>query len=183
MADIQASQHIVGVKLANLQPRADERGRFMETFRKEWFAERSWDIIQTNCSQSRAGVLRGLHYHRRQVDYWFSPGGRIRVGLVDLRPGSPTQGASQLIEIGDTQLTGIFIPIGVAHGFLALTDATLIYLVDNYHDGQDELGVAWNDPAFNLDWGTRTPTLSARDRQNQLLKDIPPDRLPPPYRG
>ena len=183
MADIQASQHIAGVKLAGLQARADERGHFIETFRKEWFTERSWGILQANCSQSRAGVLRGLHYHRRQVDYWFAPAGRIRVGLVDLRPGSPTEGAGQLIEIGEARPTGIFIPIGVAHGFLALTDATLIYLVDNYYDGQDELGVAWNDPAFGLDWGTDAPTLSARDRQNRLWKDIPPDLLPPHYVG
>jgi len=155
----------------------DERGRFMETFRKEWFPQRSWDIVQGNVSYSRAGVLRGLHYHHRQVDYWFCPSGIIRVGLCDLRPNSPTYRAVQTLEIGERNPTGIYIPIGVAHGFVALTDAILTYLVDNYYDGSDEHGLAWNDPEINLPWGVSDPQLSSRDSQNPYLCDIPPDKL------
>jgi dTDP-4-dehydrorhamnose 3,5-epimerase len=179
MAEIVETKVIAGVKLARLQVWADERGRFLETFRKEWFPERSWDILQTNCSHSKADVLRGLHYHRRQVDYWFVPQGMIRVALVDLRRSSPTGNASQTLEIGDDNPMGVFIPVGVAHGFVALTDATMTYLVDNYYDGSDEYGVAWNDPTLGLDWGVSTPILSPRDLQNPLLRDIPPDQLPP----
>jgi dTDP-4-dehydrorhamnose 3,5-epimerase len=178
MAEIDESDVIAGVKLARLQVRGDERGRFMETFRKEWFPERSWQAVQTNCSYSQANVLRGLHYHRRQVDYWFVPQGMIRVALVDLRRSSPTRGASQSLEIGDQHRMGVFIPVGVAHGFLALTDAVLTYLVDNYHDGTDEHGVAWNDPALGVNWGASDPILSPRDRQNPLLRDIPAEQLP-----
>jgi dTDP-4-dehydrorhamnose 3,5-epimerase len=79
----------------------------------------------------------------------------------------------------DDQL-GLFIPIGVAHGFLALTDATLTYVVDNYYDGRDEFGVAWNDPDLGLDWGTSTPTISPRDQANPRLRDIPAAALPKP---
>ncbi len=178
MTEIIESKVIRGVKLARLQTWADERGRFLETFRKEWFPERSWDIVQTNCSYSQAHVLRGLHYHQRQVDYWFVPQGTIRMALVDLRRSSPTRGASQTLEIGDQNFTGVFIPVGVAHGFVALTDTTLTYLVDNYYDGDDEYGVAWNDPALGVDWGVSEPLLSVRDRQNPLLRDIPSHHLP-----
>jgi dTDP-4-dehydrorhamnose 3,5-epimerase len=178
MTEIIESKVIRGVKFARLQVWDDDRGCFLETFRKEWFPERSWDIVQTNCSYSQANVLRGLHYHRRQVDYWFVPQGMIRVALADLRRSSPTRGASQTLEIGDDNLVGVFIPLGVAHGFVALTAATLTYLVDNYYDGDDEYGVAWNDPVLGIDWGVNEPVLSARDRQNRLLKDIPPHHLP-----
>jgi dTDP-4-dehydrorhamnose 3,5-epimerase len=178
MAEIIASNVIAGVKFAKLKVWGDERGRFFETFRKEWFPERSWDIIQTNCSYSQANVLRGLHYHLRQVDYWFVPRGIIRVALADLRRSSPTRGASQTIEIGDSNPMGVFIPVGVAHGFAALTPATLTYLVDNYYDSSDEHGVAWNDPALDFDWGISEPVLSDRDLRNSLLRDIPAHQLP-----
>jgi dTDP-4-dehydrorhamnose 3,5-epimerase len=78
---------------------------------------------------------------------------------------------------GDNQI-GLFIPIGVAHGFLALTDAVHTYVVDNYYNGRDENGVAWNDPDINLDWGITGPLISQRDAQNLRLRDIPPDNLP-----
>ena len=178
MAEIIESGVIAGLKFANLQVLGDNRGRFMETFRKEWFPERSWIVVQTNCSYSQANVLRGLHYHRRQVDYWFVPSGMIRVGLADLRRSSPTRNASQTVEMGADNPLGIFIPVGVAHGFLALTQAALTYLVDSYYDGSDEYGVAWNDPALGLDWGVADPILSPRDLQNPLLKDIPAHQLP-----
>ena len=90
MAHIIASDRIDGIKLAHLRPYRDDRGWFIETFRKEWFPERTLEIIQTNRSYSKAGVLRGLHYHFRQIDYWYVVNGKIRVGLADLRRSSPT---------------------------------------------------------------------------------------------
>lgn len=178
MSHIQESPIIKDVQIASLKLLVDERGRFMETFRKEWFPQRRWDIIQTNRSDSRAGVLRGLHYHFHQVDYWYVIAGKIRAGLYDLRPDSPTFGAAQTVEMGEENQLGIFIPIGVAHGFAALTDVTLIYVVDNYYNGGDEFGVAWNDPAIGLSWGMESPLISPRDAANPLLKDIPADNLP-----
>ena len=178
MAEIIESSQIVGVKIAQLRAFADERGRFMETFRKEWFPERSWEIVQTNRSDSRAGVLRGLHYHFHQVDYWYVTAGRIRVGLADLRRSSPTFRASQILELGGDNQLGVLIPCGVAHGFVALTDATLTYLVDNYYSGADEFGVAWNDPDLAVAWGVVSPILSGRDQTNPLLRDIARDQLP-----
>lgn len=178
MTRIITSTSIHGVKFAELRALADTRGRFLETFRKEWFPERSWERIQTNRSDSVAGVLRGLHYHFKQVDYWYCPHGRIRVGLADLRQGSPTEGATQVVEIGDMNQMGIFIPIGVAHGFFAITDATLTYLVDNYYDGADELGVAWNDPTLAVPWNVTAPQLSDRDAANPAYREIASDKRP-----
>ena len=178
MATVNESNLIKDVHLVSLEPYEDERGRFVETFRKEWFAQSTWDTIQGNASYSRGGVLRGLHFHHRQVDYWFCPSGTIRVGLCDLRRRSPTYRAVQTLEIGTGNLTGVYIPIGVAHGFVALTDAILTYLVDNYYDGTDEHGVAWNDPDINVPWGVADPHLSPRDAQNPFLRDIPPHNLP-----
>lgn len=170
---------INGVYTVPIKAYADERGQFMETFRREWFPWINWDKMQSNRSDSKQGVLRGLHYHHHQIDYWYVPKGTVRVGMVDLRPSSQTYMATETLEIGETNNLGVFIPVGVAHGFLALTDVTLMYLVNNYYNGgQDENGVAWNDPDIGLDWGVTAPLLSPRDAQNARLKDIPADNRP-----
>ena len=179
MTSVQPLETIDGVYTTQLRAFEDERGRFMESFRREWFSWINWDRIQNNRSDSKAGVLRGLHYHFHQIDYWYVPAGRIRVGLADLRPSSSTYMASTTLEMGDTNNIGLFIPVGVAHGFTALTDCTLMYLVNNYYDGgKDELGVAWDDPDIGLDWGVDNPQLSGRDQENLRLKDIPGELLP-----
>lgn len=183
MPDISASNTVEGVKFAKLRAYSDERGHFLETFRKEWFPERSWERVQTNVSYSNAGVLRGLHFHYQQVDYWFCLQGRMQVVLADLRPHSPTFRKTETLEIGVENPLGIFIPVGVAHGFLALTDATLTYIVDNYYDSSDEHGIAWNDPQLAVDWGITNPILSERDRANPMLAELPAHQLPTTMRN
>jgi len=178
VADIIDSDQIAGVKFVTLKAFLDDRGRFLESFRKEWFPERSWQNVQMNSSKSRAGVLRGLHYHFKQVDYWYVPQGKILVGLADIRTTSATRGHSQMVEIGEENEMGVFIPSGVAHGFLALTDATMVYVVDQYHNKDDELGVAWDDPAFSLKWGVASPIISARDQNNPRWQEIDPAQMP-----
>ena len=69
MPQIEESNLIKDVQIVTLKPFEDERGRFMETFRREWFPQRSWDKMQSNRSESIAGVVRGLHYHFYQVDW------------------------------------------------------------------------------------------------------------------
>ena len=178
MPVIQESELIRDVQIVQLKSYADNRGRFLETFRKEWFPQRTWNIIQSNRSDSQANVLRGLHYHHRQVDYWYVPFGTVRAALFDMRPNSPTYHNVQTIEIGETNEIGLFIPVGVAHGFVSLTPATLMYIVDNYYDSTDEHGVLWNDPAVNMPWRVTDPILSERDSQNSLLAAIPTENLP-----
>jgi dTDP-4-dehydrorhamnose 3,5-epimerase len=114
------------------------------------------------------------------VDYWIVLRGQIRVGLADLRRSSPTYLRTQTLEMGETHTLGLFIPAGVAHGFLALTDSSLLYVVDHYYDGgQDEHGVAWDDPDLCIEWGNCiAPVLSPRDAANLRLKDMAAERLP-----
>ena len=175
----QETQEIAGVYLVDLEAHGDERGRFMELFRKEWFPQRSWEKLQWSRSESKAGVLRGLHYHHRQIDYWHCVVGRLRVGLVDLRSSSLTRSNKLVIDLDQERPRGLFIPSGVAHGFFAQTDAILNYLVDNYYDGNDELGVAWDDPDIALSWDLPAPPiLSPRDGGNSKLSEIPEGDLP-----
>jgi dTDP-4-dehydrorhamnose 3,5-epimerase len=164
VAIIETSGTIADLYIVQLRSFSDSRGRFTETFRKEWFPQRSWETIQTNRSDSQANVLRGL----------------IRVGLYDLRPWSPTFRTAHTLLMGREQDIGLYIPSGVAHGFVALTPATLTYIVDNYYDGADELGIAWNDPVLGLNWGVTEPVVSPRDSNNPLLADIPPGNWPRP---
>lgn len=175
---IQPSDQIDGVQIANLRAFGDDRGRFSEIFRREWFPQVEWDCVQSNRSESKAGVLRGLHYHFHQIDYWHVIQGTIRAGMVDLRPASPTYKATQLIEMRGEDLLGLFIPEGVAHGFYAVTDCLLLYYVNNYYNGNDEFGVAWDDPEIGLDWGTELPIVSGRDQNNPCLSDIPQEAVP-----
>lgn len=177
MPEILPSEHIEGVLLVKLRSFGDERGRFMETFRKEWFPQRNWERVQMNRSESSAHVLRGLHFHCHQVDYWHVMQGRIRAGLADLRSYSPTFKAAQTIELDGSEPMGLFIPVGVAHGFLSLTDCVLTYVVDNYYDASDELGVRWDDPTLKVAWGVNSPLISERDMNNPPFGELAPELL------
>lgn len=179
MPQLNESSLIPGVINVQLHPFADERGRFVELFRKEWFPQRDWVNMQSNRSESKVGVLRGLHYHFNQVDYWYVVSGRIRVGLADLRRSSQTYRCTETIDLDADENTGLFIPIGVAHGFLALTDVTLVYIVDNYYNGNDEFGLAWNDTELVVPWRyDGLPILSSRDLANPRFSEIPLASLP-----
>ena len=161
-----------GVHLVDLTTRGDERGSFTETFRQEWFPGAP-PIVQSNLSISRAGVLRGLHVHRRQADYWCWLDGTAFVALYDLREGSPThrQAWTRVFDANES-LVGLYIPNGVAHGFTALTDARLQYMVDGYFTGEDEQGFAWNDPDAAITWPVTDPVLSDRDREAGSLAEM-----------
>ena len=177
MADVIASDVIDGVYVVQPTIHGDERGIFIETYRREWFPQ-GREMIQGNRGNRQQGAVVGLHYHLHQADYWYVPYGRAMVVLHDLRDGSPSDGRSQVLEIGAHDHRGVYIPSGVAHGFYALTDLTITYLVDNYYDASDELGVAWDDPALAIDWPDAEPTLSQRDQHNPRRDEIPDFQRP-----
>lgn len=177
MAGFIASSQITGVIIVKPDVHGDERGRFVETYRRSWFPE-GREMLQGNRAERSAGCLVGLHYHLRQADYWYLLRGRARVVLHDLRKGSPTEAATMIYDLDEDTDTGIYIPPGVAHGFSSLTDMLLTYLVDGYYSGSDELGIAWNDPSVGADWGINTPVLSERDMNNPLRRAIPDYRIP-----
>ncbi len=186
MAEVRASDEIAGVYVVDPVVHGDDRGTFVETWRREWIPG-CREMVQANRAQRLAGSLVGLHYHRFQADYWTVVAGRIRVVLHDLRSGSPTDGATSLLDLGGegpARHRGLYIPRGVAHGFAALTDATVAYLVDGTYDPDDELGVVWDDPTVGADWGLDgPPVLSARDAANPRRADLSEALVPAFDRG
>jgi dTDP-4-dehydrorhamnose 3,5-epimerase len=177
MPELIPSTVIDGVVLVRPDVHGDERGRFVETYRRSWFPDRP-EMIQGNRSEKQAGAVVGLHFHLHQADYWYALRGQVRVVLHDLRVGSRTDRATEVIDLTGDVDQGVYIPPGVAHGFASLSDVLLTYLVDNYYDASDELGLAWDDPAVGADWGVTDPILSKRDQSNPGRDDIPEDIRP-----
>jgi dTDP-4-dehydrorhamnose 3,5-epimerase len=174
MSPARPPSALPGVEYGAIDRHADARGSFRELWRARAFPTEAF--IQANLSSSAAGVLRGLHLHRRQDDLWIVAGGRAFVALVDVRPLLDGSGPAPLIE---TRVLAadewVLIPTGIAHGFLALDPLELIYFVTNEYDGTDELGFAWDDPAVAVAWpvlsGTPDgrPVVSERDDANPSL--------------
>ena len=162
----EAPSAIDGVRIVTLDVYGDPRGRFCEIFRSAAMPE---TFVQANHSRSAAGVLRGLHYHRHQADLWYVPAGRAQVGLADLRVRGGTPPTESFV-LDAAQPTTVFIPPGVAHGYLALTDLDVIYWVTGEYDPGDEHGVAWNDPTLGIPWQIDAePVVSERDAKNPGL--------------
>ena len=184
MADVRHSLLIDAVVVVNPEVHADQRGIFVETWRRQWVPG-GREMVQANRADRQAGSLVGLHYHLHQADFWYVAAGRARVVLHDLRVGSPTDGATESFNLGGdgtARHRGVYIPPGVAHGFAALSDVTMTYLVDCPYDPDDELGLAWNDREVAADWGLADPVLSDRDNANPLRSEIP-DRFRPVHLG
>jgi dTDP-4-dehydrorhamnose 3,5-epimerase len=136
----------------------DERGWFVELRRDSALPR---PTMQTNISFSRAGVIRGLHYHERgQDDLFACLDGMARVVVLDR-----TTGATFTEDIGGENPVAIYVPGHHAHGFEALTDLLFCYHVTEEYDPEDpdEHGVPWNDSRVAHLWSTTTPILSARD--------------------
>jgi dTDP-4-dehydrorhamnose 3,5-epimerase len=177
VANARESEKISGVYIVELESHPDDRGRFVETYRRTWVPGAN-EMVQGNRSDSQAGVLRGIHYHLFQADYWYVPSGRSFVALVDLRQSSPTFKTVETLEMGEQNEVGVYIPPGVGHGFYAITPVVMTYLVDQYFDGSDELGVRYDDPTLGVPWPEGDRIVSDRDAQNPALADIPEVNLP-----
>ena len=179
-----------GVRYGAIARFEDPRGSFREIWREDAFGPIDPSaagapqgspprFVQANLSTSAAGVLRGLHLHQRQLDHWVVAAGRAFVALVDVRPMLRGETDRPLVETRELVADEwVDIPIGIAHGFLAIEALQLIYLVTNAYDGSDELGFAWDDPLADVAWpavpGTPDgrPILSDRDRSNPSLVEL-----------
>ena len=172
MSEIWHATEIPGVVLRRNQAFADERGAFMELWRAAHTDPLDDErFVQANLSRSRAGVLRGMHFHLRQADLWLLIEGRAVAATTDLRAavaGGQPISQTVALEPGDA----LYIPRRVAHGFLALTDMALVYLVSAEYDGTDEHGFAWNDPDAAIDWPDSPAVVSARDQANPPLAEV-----------
>jgi dTDP-4-dehydrorhamnose 3,5-epimerase len=149
---------VEGVRRIPLRRFSDERGWFSELRRHSSLPRR---MVQTNLSFSRAGVIRGLHFHERgQDDLFTCLQGMARVVVLDRE----TEEAFTE-DIGDDNPVAIYVPGHHAHGFEALTDVLFAYHVTEEYDpaDPDEHGIPWNDPRVAHLWSTKTPILSSRD--------------------
>jgi dTDP-4-dehydrorhamnose 3,5-epimerase len=146
----------------------DDRGELTEVWRASWptLAVRQWNVLHT-----RAGVLRGVHVHPRHTDVICVVSGNMSCGLFDARPGSPTVGRSDMLELAGESPELVSIPPGVAHGFAFVTDSTLLNGMDLEYDPADDLAIAWDDPSLGLSWPFDDPIMSARDRAGPALAE------------
>ena len=160
---------IDSVSFHPLGSHVDERGSLTEIFRNEWSL--AIEPVQWNVVRSHAGTLRGVHCHVQHADALVVIDGELILGLIDLRPDSPTEGRSQLHRV-DALSTVVFIPPGVAHGFAFERPTTMVYAVSEYWNLDDELGCRWDDPGLGIEWPLSSPTLSPRDLAAGTLDEL-----------
>jgi dTDP-4-dehydrorhamnose 3,5-epimerase len=161
----------------------DARGFFIETYHQQRF--RSFGIldnfVQDNHSRSVKGTLRGLHYqlHHAQAKLCRVVEGRALDVAVDIRLGSPTFGKWASVTLSAEAQNMVYVPVGFAHGFLALTDSVqFLYKCGDFYCRDDEYGIRWNDPALNVNWRVADPLVSEKDSKLPMLADVPRDLLP-----
>jgi dTDP-4-dehydrorhamnose 3,5-epimerase len=156
----------------------DNRGFFLETFSKQRYQEDAGitlEFVQDNHSRSTQGVVRALHFQKTKPQ-----GKLVRVVrgavfdvAVDIRPKSDTFGQWISLELSEQNKKQLWVPPGFAHGFTALSDDTeLEYKCTAYYDPEDEGSILWSDPELNIPWPIKNPTLSAKDADAALLKDL-----------
>ena len=175
---------IEGVIVVDVKSYGDERGYFMETYKKPDFVAGGIDVdfVQDNQSSSTKGVLRGLHF---QINHPQSKLVRVVSGevfdvAVDLHKGSPTYGKWEGVILSAGNKRQFFIPRGFAHGFLVLSEtAEFCYKCDDIYHPNDEGGLMWNDPAIGIEW----PALQGDaefDESKVILSEK--DKLHPAFR-
>jgi len=156
----------------------DERGFFMETYKKEDFEKAGikGEFIQENHSKSKHNVLRGLHFQKEpyaQAKIVRCIKGKILDVAVDLRKNSPTFKKYVSVELSEENKFMLFIPKGFAHGFLVLSkEAEVVYKVDNIYAPDRESGLIWNDPSITIKWPIGDPILSEKDKRWSTLGEL-----------
>ena len=162
---------IDGVVLVDAEPHADDRGAFARLHCPDEFAAAGIPFapVQTSVSRNPAErTLRGLHHQpapHAETKLVRVTCGRVFDVAVDLRPDSPTHRRWTAIELSAENLRGLFIPQGVAHGFLTLEpDTDVLYQIAPAFRPGFEAGVRWDDPAFAIDWPERPVMVGARDQ-------------------
>lgn len=148
----------------------DARGSFKEMYKSGELAKligAPMHLAQVNISRSREGVVRGIHYADvppGQAKYVTCIRGEMRDVVVDLRRSSPTYGQWDTVHLTEDNHKAVYIGEGLGHGFVALTDATILYLTSSPYDPKHEHAVHPMDPDLAIDWGVTEPLLSEKDR-------------------
>jgi dTDP-4-dehydrorhamnose 3,5-epimerase len=172
-----------GLVLLEPEVHHDARGFLIEAYRRDHYAAVGIDVefVQDNHSRSEQGTLRGLHYQRRpgQAKLIRVARGAVWDVVVDIRRGSPTFGRFEAFQLDDVDHGQLFVPIGFAHGFCAVSDvADVTYKVSAAYEEAEERGIAWDDPELAIPWPISEPVLAGRDRGNPRLSEVIADQLP-----
>lgn len=155
----------------------DERGGFMEIWHKDKFKkfELLANFTQDNLSISKKNTLRGLHFQNQphgQTKYVNVLRGKVLDVVVDIRKYSQTFGKYFSIELSDKNKYGLWIPSGLAHGFLSLQENTIFhYKCAGKYNPKHEHTIQWNDKDIDIDWGTNQPIISKKDSNGISLKE------------
>ena len=159
---------IEGVYLIKPKIFKDERGYFFESFnQKEINKKANVSFVQDNQSLSSKDILRGLHFQKppfAQDKLVSVIKGSVLDVVVDIRVNSKTYGKYIIEELNEENHHQLFIPIGMAHGFLSLEDHTIFsYKCSNFYNRESEGAIKWNDPYLNIKWPVSNPILSKKD--------------------
>lgn len=175
---------VIDTKIADvkiIQPKVfgDERGFFLETFEVKRYQEAlniDLDFVQDNHSRSSKGVLRGLHFQTRnpQGKLVRCVRGEVFDVAVDIRPDSPTFGQWEGVILSEENKTQFWIPPGLAHGFVVLSDiADFEYKCTDYYNPGFEGCLIWDDPQVGIEWPLQDkPILSGKDLLGKKLQDL-----------
>lgn len=170
---------IPGVMIIEPRVFPDDRGYFLETYKKSEFQANGIDddFVQDNHSFSSKGVLRGLHFQRNphaQGKLVRVMEGRVWDVAVDLRPESPYFKQWVGVELDSKKANMFYIPPGFGHGFLVLSDtAHFLYKCTEEYAPQADGGVRWNDPDLNIEWPLKEVSVSEKDEKLPYLADLP----------
>lgn len=167
---------LTGVLVVEPDVFRDERGFFLETFSRSKYARGGIDceFLQDNHSRSQRYTIRGLHAQRQhpQGKLVRVLSGAILDVVVDIRRDSPTYLKWISVELSAENFRQIYVPPGYAHGICITSDvADIEYKCTDYYDPNDELRIAWNDPAIGIRWPIENPILSDKDRQAPNLEE------------
>lgn len=158
----------------------DDRGYFFESYNKHTWLEANIksEFVQDNQSYSKYGTLRGLHYQtgkHAQAKLIRVISGRVLDIAVDIRQNSPTFGQYVSIELSDKNQKQLYIPRGLAHGFIVLSDTALFsYKCDNFYCKDAEAGIHYADPTLNIDWQVARENIQVnqRDQAFPILEQL-----------
>ena len=153
----------------------DERGFFLETYRRNVFAELGIEdeLVQDNHSRSRRGALRGMHFQPGMAKVVRCARGSILDVVVDIRRGSPTFGEWESFELTDGNGWQLYVPEGFGHGFCVTSEwADVTYKCSAYYDAAVEGGFRYDDPEVHIAWPDLGLHVSERDRNAPLLREV-----------
>jgi dTDP-4-dehydrorhamnose 3,5-epimerase len=140
----------------------DDRGTIAEIYRSDWI-ELLPPLQNLTLQRSAANVLRGMRLHRRHDELVVGGIGVTKIGLLDMRPASPTHLVADVVDIPDGVVTGVFIPAGVLHGVYSVTETVHIEGRTTLWDADDESGCTWDAPGLRIPWTLPDPIVRRRD--------------------